>query len=344
MLVRQFVVALLLVTVGSLGGGPSTAADADADADAESGTIGVRLPSGTVAAGARVSIAGTVTPHAGRAVLLQARTENGWVTLGATKAATGGRFTFAAPTWWVARQVLRVYAPATADAAALTSATTGTLTVTRRYAPRPGTAYRHLGGVKARWDACRVVAYRVNPDRMPAGAMGDVHDAFRRISEATGLRFSYAGVTSFVPYRRESKARFTITGLAIAWAPPRQVPGLAGGVLGLGGYASVGATGGWNRITQGFAVLDSTTRLAAGFGSHRSTTRGLLLLHELAHALGLDHVDDRRQVMYPVLLPRPARYAGGDLRGLAAVGAARGCFPTSSSKRPRGGSLSLVRS
>ena len=37
--------------------------------------------------------------------------------------------------------------------------------------------------------------------------------------------------------------------------------------------------------------------------------------------------------MYPVLLPRPAQFAGGDLRGLAAVGAARGCFPTSTNER-----------
>ena len=325
MLVRQYVVALLLVTVGSLAGAPSTAADTDG------GTLVSHLPSRTVAPGTRVPVTGTATPT-GRQVLLQARTANGWVTLGTTKAAADGGFTFAAPTWWVARQVLRVYAPATTDAEALAS-TTGTLKVTRGYTPRPGTTYRHLGGVKARWDACQVISYRVNPARMPAGALRDVHEAFRRISAATGLRFSYAGATAYVPYRKGSNAGPANTDMAIAWATPRQVPGLAGRVLGLGGYAAVGETGSWNRITQGVAVLDSTRRLAAGFASHRSTTRGLLLLHELGHALGLDHVDDRRQVMYPVLLPRAARYAGGDLRGLAAVGAARGCFSTSSSER-----------
>lgn len=328
MLVRQYVVALLLVIVGSLAGAPSTAADT-------AGALVTRLPSRTVAAGTRLSVTGTAKPP-GRQVLLQARAAHGWVTLGVTKAAADGGFRFAAPTWWIARQVLRVYTPATADAPALASATTGSLTVTRSYTPRPGTAYRHLGGVKARWDACRVITYRVNHDRMPRGALRDVHEAFRRISAATGLRFSYTGGTSYVPYRKGSQSGPARTDMAIAWASPRQVPGLAGRVLGLGGYAAVGETGGWNRITHGVAVLDSTRRLAAGFGSHRSTTRGLLLMHELGHALGLDHVDDRRQVMHPVLVPRPAQYAGGDLRGLAAVGAARGCFPTSSSGRRAG--------
>ncbi len=294
--------------------------------------MAVDLPTGTVATGARVPIIGTVPPPAGRLVLLQSRTTTGWITLGETKAGADGRFSLAAPTWWAARQVLRVYAP-TAGGAAAVASTTGTLRVTRRYAPRPGTAYRHLGGVKARWDACRVVTYRVNAARMPQGALRDVREAFRRISEATGLRFSYAGDTSYVPYRPENNSRLSRADLAIAWAPPRAVPGLGGSVLGLGGYASVGADGGWSRIVQGFVVLDSTSRQPAGFGGHRWATRGLLLLHELGHAIGLDHVNDRRQVMYPVLLPQPAQYAAGDLRGLAAVGATRGCFPTSSTQR-----------
>ena len=147
-LVRQSVVALLLVTVGSLAGASSTAADTDA------GTLVTHLPSRTVGAGTRVSITGTASPT-GRQVLLQARTANGWVGLGTTKAAADGSFTFAAPTWWVARQVLRVYTPATTDTEALASATTGTLKVTRttHHAPAPPTATsaesRH-GGTPAR--------------------------------------------------------------------------------------------------------------------------------------------------------------------------------------------------
>ena len=56
--------------------------------------------------------------------------------------------------------------------------------------------------------------------------------------------------------------------------------------------------------------------MPGGFaGGGRQSTRGSLLLHELGHAIGLNHVTDKRQVMYPVILPQAAQYASGDLRG-----------------------------
>ena len=138
-----------------------------------------------------------------------------------------------------------------------------------------------------------------------------------------------------MPYRKEID-RLENADVAVAWATPRQVPGLAGSVVGLGGYAGVGGSPHWTRITQGYVVLDSTSTRAPGFAGRRST-RGMTLLHELGHAVGLDHVRDPRQVMYPVMLPRPAQYASGDLLGLKAVGASRGCFPSTSNARLEAG-------
>ena len=49
-----------------------------------------------------------------------------------------------------------------------------------------------------------------------------------------------------------------------------------------------------------------------------------ILLHELGHAVGLDHQEEpflgRRQVMSPLIDPTMAQYREGDLAGLAAVG------------------------
>ena len=316
---------LLACIVASLATPPTDAATATAS------SLEAKIPSGTVAVHARLPvITGSVPEPAGRRVLLQAQTDTGWLSLRQTTTRTDGTFTFLTPTWWVGRRVLRAHAPASGDAAEATSATS-VLTVSRRSPPRGGTAYRHLGGHQARWDACRVVRYRVNPRRLPAGALAEVKLAFRRLAEATGLRFTYVGPTSFVPYRRGGGS-LQHADVAVAWATPRQVPGLAGSVVGLGGYAGVSGSPRWTRITQGYVVLDSTSALAPGFAGRRST-RGMTLLHELGHAVGLDHVRDRRQVMYPVMLPRPAQYASGDLRGLKAVGASRGCFPSTSSAR-----------
>jgi hypothetical protein len=73
-------------------------------------------------------------------------------------------------------------------------------------------------------------------------------------------------------------------------------------------------------------VIDRTFRARPGFGPGRPT-RGATLIHELGHAVGLDHVGDPRQMMYPAPTRHAASYAKGDLRGLAKVGVGAGCFP-----------------
>jgi hypothetical protein len=50
-----------------------------------------------------------------------------------------------------------------------------------------------------------------------------------------------------------------------------------------------------------------------------------IILHELGHLVGLDHVDDR-QLMYPETGGDVLDFAAGDLTGLAAVGSGR-CVP-----------------
>jgi predicted Zn-dependent protease len=45
-----------------------------------------------------------------------------------------------------------------------------------------------------------------------------------------------------------------------------------------------------------------------------------VILHELGHLVGLGHVKDKRQNMYPVISSRNIHYAAGDLAGLTLLG------------------------
>ena len=190
---------------------------------------------------------------------------------------------------------------------------------------------RNADGTVTRWNPCAgPISVRINAERAPAGGLGDAHAALRKVSAATGLALTYAGPTSFVPTRANTSSR--PADIVIAWAPRGTAPGqsdyYSGGAVGVGAWNAVGSsTDGrtWDyRISSAAVVVDPTVRLAAGFGVGGTT--GALLLHELAHVMGLGHVADRGQVMYPSLLPTTVgSFGAGDLAGLAAVGATQGC-------------------
>ena len=72
-------------------------------------------------------------------------------------------------------------------------------------------------------------------------------------------------------------------------------------------------------------MLKRHDNLRHGFG--RGQSEGTLLLHELGHAVGLQHVYDSSQVMNPTITTAsPPDYAAGDRTGLRLVGANAGCM------------------
>lgn len=179
-------------------------------------------------------------------------------------------------------------------------------------------------GTVVRWNPCDgPITVRVNA---PADALADVQAALAAARAATGLDFQYAGTTAFLP--SSTNVASQPADLVIAWATRAQSDHWSPGAIGVGGWQSRGtSTDGshWTwKITSGFVVVDPSAPVVPGFG--RGATRGALLLHELAHALGLDHVTAVDQVMYPSLSSTSwGSYGAGDLAGLAKVGAGQGC-------------------
>ena len=308
-----------------------TAAGTTAGAEAAPGpvpTVVTAVPSASdVPAGTEVTISGTVTPPGPepRTVVLQLATGAGWQQVRTAEADAAGTFQLRAPTDWYGAHVLRVVAPATSTAGSGTSPER-TVTVHPRYDPRGRSGAWNRFSPPARWDPCRTVAYRTNLRKAPRGSAKLVKRAFAQVHAATGIRFRAAGSTRKIPFTtRPDSTQHLAAGLVVAWATPRQVPGLRGSTAGLGGSTAQRAGDGPWRYVYGGVAVDATARLSRGFG--KGKTIGALLLHEIGHAMGLDHAGATSQIMYPALQSGfRGRYEAGDLAGLHALGAEQGCL------------------
>ena len=172
------------------------------------------------------------------------------------------------------------------------------------------TAVQPDGDGPVAYSPCRPIHYVVRPDGAPAGGAELIRTAVARVSAATGLQFVDDGATQEAPSADREAYQPDVYGsrwapVLIAWSTAAESPELAGEVAGIAGSASVTRAGRTVYVT-GSVTLDSEDigALAAVPGT-RATALGVVT-HELAHLVGLDHVDDPTQLMYPSTERRPA--------------------------------------
>jgi hypothetical protein len=200
-----------------------------------------------------------------------------------------------------------------------------------------------------RWNPCRAITYRINTAVPSSYRVTLVKRAVAKLSAASGLTFRYLGTTSYIPhyavlhyptgdrYVFNAAQQRAATGaqLVIAWAyrgtslRHGQSNLLAPGEVGVGTTSWRSSPLSQIRILDAAVVLARGVRMKTWFAPGGST--GALLLHELGHAVGLQHVTDRRQIMYPVFgWYSPGVYQAGDRAGLTRIGRATGCLATPS--------------
>jgi hypothetical protein len=180
------------------------------------------------------------------------------------------------------------------------------------------------------YDPCRPVHYVIRPANQPLGGDQLVHDAVARISQVTGLQFVYDGVTDEAPSDSRDAVQEDRYGdrwapVLVSWETVAEQPDFAADVAGLGGSQAVSVGDGPDVFVTGTVELD-----AAGFADVLTWPGGTgiaraIVLHELGHVVGLDHVDDPRQLMY-ASASDVLDFADGDLAGLARLGSGA-CAP-----------------
>ena len=161
-------------------------------------------------------------------------------------------------------------------------------------------------GKPVAWRACSTVTWAVDPT-VPEDRVAAVRREVRRTLRAAGLAPRFVGVADEVA--SPESFRSGDPELVVSVAPE--------GTLGetVAGRAQNHMAG--DEIVLSTVHLDASVIDAGSFLP--------VLRHELGHAVGLDHVDDPDQLMYPVTRPDSVRrFQVGDRAGLAVL-AARPC-------------------
>lgn len=204
------------------------------------------------------------------------------------------------------------------------------------------------GCTPLRFNPCEPVHYVQNGAAAPPFVVENVREAFRRLSEATGITFVDDGMTdetdrttAYVPDRYGTRW----APILIAWVhfPDSQTNG-AQQILGNTLPLSVGGVTVSARLRFNVdAYNDESTKapIGDGFGppaasgtgpiGRNNITWGRIVLHELAHVAGLGHTSDPGSLMYPDAAQqtiRPTGFSKTDLTGLRYLGKDAGCLQT----------------
>jgi len=187
-------------------------------------------------------------------------------------------------------------------------------------------------GDPVRWNPCEAIHYAVNLGAAPAGSLQDVQDAVLRLTDASGIAFVYDGLSDEVPVLDRDVYQPERYGdrwapVLIGWIDPRT----SGISFVMNGREAAGVAGpltpdtGADIYVSGVVAINAGDPNPPGFASPGA--QGPVVLHELAHVLGLGHIKAQGELMEPSG-GGVTDLGPGDLEGLRRLGRSAGCLST----------------
>jgi hypothetical protein len=188
-----------------------------------------------------------------------------------------------------------------------------------------------VAGKPIRWNPCQPIHYVVNVAHAPAGSLEDVQQAVADVSAATGITFTYDGLSDEVPQRERQPYIPSLYGhrwapVVIAWVSQSQTDiEFQKDNEYFAAVAKPLTPGNVPQFVSGWVAVNAGDPNPPGWSYPGA--QGPTVLHELGHIMGLDHVPSQAELMEPSGGDMTS-FGPGDLAGLEHLGRDQGCLTT----------------
>lgn len=282
---------------------------------AKASSVTVTLDKKSAKIGTKVVLRGSVmgASKAKRKVSLQTRDAKGrWRTVATRTTKADGSFAIPTPTW-NRTHPLRVRAAAKGSAKVATSKVVKLKRTVPATTGGSSKSWKPLfDGTVARWNPCSPITVRADRKNAPDWFVKELKSVLAENTLYTGLPFDFTGTGP----RKGAD-------IYVQWRTAKQIPSLRGATSGV-----AKTTVAWNG-----ELVSSRISLDLEDYFYGRTFWRTVMRHELAHAVGLSHVNDAKQRMHPVTMfgnPDAGKlsrtWGKGDIAGLKRVGATYGCI------------------